>query len=461
MNHALTARIALSLIAALALALVACAASGRNGDDDSNGNGPDAGHGGGTPDADLGPHGTVSGVVWMPSSAPGQVPVGQEIPVSEALVYVSTATSLDPVPQEVYCDQCADPPGYNTLTDAKGHFSLNAPVGHYWLAIQKGQFRIDQEIDVVASGDLALTDAQTALPSDHDPAHGKWLPHVAIAAGTFDNVETIFGKVGIGMVDASGGWVGSSAADNIDLYDNGGSSAMSGPFSALLTDLNKMKKYHLIVMPCTSTGEASTALFDNPTVRQNIVEYVKAGGKWYVADWAGEFEDVVWPEFIQFGPGYDTAAAGCTGGACNTADDFGLYDSAHSKAEDAKLNAWLQGQMAPSEAGGTVGVVDANHFDATDNWDHIMNLGSIQIGTNPEGLPIIETPHVFILGEHHGGEGPIHPLTVTFQPGGCGRVLYTTFHTTPGAHVGLIPQERVLLYLMGEIGVCHDGPIIP
>jgi hypothetical protein len=89
-----------------------------------------------------------------------------------------------------------------------------------------------------------------------------------------------------------------------------------------------------------------------------------------------------------------------------------------------------------------------------------MNLGTVQIGVDDEGLPIMETPHAFILGEHQDGEGPIHPLTVTFEPIGCGRVLYTTFHTTPSSHVGLVPQERVLLYLMGEIGVCKSGPII-
>src|SRR5262245_24428468 len=127
----------------------ACAPSER-GDDDTGGDDDaiDAGPTG--PDAYVGPMGSLSGIVWMPSSAPGMVPTGQEIPVSDALVYVSTG-ELPIIPQTVYCDQCEDPPGYNVKSDAKGHFTLTIPPGNYQLAIQKGQFRLDQQIVVTAN----------------------------------------------------------------------------------------------------------------------------------------------------------------------------------------------------------------------------------------------------------------------------------------------------------------------
>jgi hypothetical protein len=51
-------------------------------------------------------------------------------------------------------------------------------------------------------------------------------------------------------------------------------------------------------------------------------------------------------------------------------------------------------------------------------------------------------------------------LTVTYEPAGCGRVLYSTYHTTANTPPGLAPQERILVYLIMEIGVCKDGPII-
>ena len=44
---------------------------------------------------------------------------------------------------------------------------------------------------------------------------------------------------------------------------------------------------------------------------------------------------------------------------------------------------------------------------------------------------------------------------------GCGRMMYSTFETSSVAHLGLNPQELVLLYLILEIGVCHDKPPPP
>jgi hypothetical protein len=55
----------------------------------------------------------------------------------------------------------------------------------------------------------------------------------------------------------------------------------------------------------------------------------------------------------------------------------------------------------------------------------------------------------------------VHPLTVTFEPNGCGRVMYSTYHTADLSHPGLLPQERVLLYLILQIGECKSGPVIP
>ena len=56
----------------------------------------------------------------------------------------------------------------------------------------------------------------------------------------------------------------------------------------------------------------------------------------------------------------------------------------------------------------------------------------------------------------------IYPMTLGF-PYGCGRVLYTTYHTVgemSGPHAGLEVQERILVYLIMEIGVCQSGPIL-
>ena len=72
------------------------------------------------------------------------------------------------------------------------------------------------------------------------------------------------------------------------------------------------------------------------------------------------------------------------------------------------------------------------------------------------GAPIMETAKTWISGDFNGA---YYPHTVTFEPS-CGRVLYSTYHTADSTHAGLYPQERVLMYLLMEIGTCKSEPII-
>jgi hypothetical protein len=442
-------------IATLVGALAACGPGGHgnggNGDGGPN-NGPDANPSG---------TGSITGTVWAPGNAPGMVPAGQEIPVSEALIYVTQAPP-DPIPDGVYCDQCQQAPGFkSTYADAKGHFQLDGvPAGTWWLVIQKAQFRLDQQVQVSAEFPTDLGAEYTTLPSEHDPANGKWLPHIALGDGIWDQMEDIAGKMDIGMTDASGTLISLMPNDHLDLYDNSADHSVPtvGTLNSLVTDLNKMKQYHIILVPC-SDGDNSQ-LFSNPAVRSNIREFVKAGGKFFVTDWSGEWEDVPFPPFVVFDSGTgDTTDPNCTLGSCGDSDGFPAWDPPDGKAEDDKLAAWLDGQMGPSTSG-TVSTISAQAFGVEAAYNHIASLGTVNIGNDPmTGMPVMETPKVWVSGTDPVTNTRM-PMTVTFEPGGCGRVLYSTYHTAEGAHVGLVPQERVLLYLLMEIGTCKDGPVI-
>ena len=87
------------LIVMLVLAIASCGPGSRN-----PGMGSGSGSGSGNPDCPT--CATVSGRVWAPKWAPGDVPAGQEIPIFGAMVYVSS-TKPDPIPQKVYCEGCA------------------------------------------------------------------------------------------------------------------------------------------------------------------------------------------------------------------------------------------------------------------------------------------------------------------------------------------------------------------
>lgn len=442
----------------LLLGLAACGPSSGSGGQ----GGVDAG-----PDIDPGDLAVIRGTVWAPGNAPGMVPAGHEIPVSAAHVYLGTS-SPPPIPQEAHCDACTQLGGI--FTDARGAFSLQGIVpGTYWLVIQKGQFRRERQVTVAAGEVLDLSTAESTLPSVHDPQGGLWVPRIALASGVFDDMQDILGKMGLGEVDASGKFIAASAAGNFDVYANGGDidGVALGSLTQLVSNLETMLRYHIIFIPCA--GSLHTAALNNQNVLMNIRQYVAAGGKLYVTDWSGEWADNVFPAQITFYDGlfgsvdtppeaWDPVNQVWNTSMFGDADGSPSYTSEHAEATDLDLYAWLDGQRGPLARGGE-GIFSASDFVITGNWNHIEQLTTVVVGTDADGNPVEDTPRTYIVGDD-GLPGGKKPLTVTFEPVGCGRVLYSTYHTTEGTHVGLVPQERALLYLIMEIGLCKEGPII-
>jgi hypothetical protein len=450
----------------LVLGMAACGPSTGGGNGDNTG-GVDGGGSG--PDADLGPVSTLSGTVWAPGNAPGQVPDGHEIPIFDAVVYLSLQRPAG-IPQMAHCEQCSDTPSSASRTGHDGSFSLgNVVPNTYWLVIQKGQFRIEQQIVVGEDQTLMLPAEQTTLPSVHDPDNGRWVPRVALASGSFDDMEDILGKMGLGEVDSSGRFVPSSAAGAFDVYSNGGAidGVALGTLAELMGDLTTMMSYHIIFIPCS--GSLNTAALDNQNVLRNIRDYVNAGGKLYVTDWSGEWSDNVFPAQVELYDGsfggtdtpahaYDPLNDTWDTSLFGDADGSPSYTSDDAEAIDADLHTWLNGQRGPTAAG-TEAIFNASNMSFVGNWNHIEGLETVQVGEDDKGLPVFDEPYAFIIGSDGLGAGK-KPLTVTFEPTGCGRVLYSTYHTTETTHTGLVPQERVLLYLIMEIGVCKSGPIV-
>lgn len=445
----------------LALALIAC--GGPTGDGNGDGTAIDAGQTG--PDADPSTLATLMGTVWVPGNAPGLVPPGHEIPVYDAVVYLSSQRP-DAIEDGATCRPCSDAPANAVVTDHDGNFVIhNVNPSTYWLIIEKGDFRLEQEISVGEGELLSLTAQQTTLPSESDPANGKTIPKVALATGIFDDLEDILGKMGMGAVDADGAFDGPSAAGTFDFYDNGGPNADQaiGTLADLMSSLDMMLGYDIIFIPCS--GSAHVGILQDQQTLKNIRDYVAAGGKLYVTDWSGEWADNVFPEQIQLGDSVDTPAAAYDAATdawdtalFGSANGSPLYTSDDAEAVDENLRLWLEGQSGPYADGGE-GPFAASDMTIEGNWNHIEGLHPVPVGVDEEGMPIIDEPVTYVIGDDTA-DGPKKPLTVTFEPAGCGRVLFSTYHTTHNTHVGLAPQERVLVYLIMEIGVCKDSVII-
>ncbi|CAN5454767.1 hypothetical protein BH11MYX1_BH11MYX1_25190 [soil metagenome] len=119
--------------------------------------------------------------------------------------------------------------------------------------------------------------------------------------------------------------------------------------------------------------------------------------------------------------------------------------------------------MGPNEDNAAIGLYTPDHFTVVDNWNWIAKMNSVMKGNDMNGLPVYDDPKAWVTGSDDAGHGA-HPLAVTYEPTGCGKVLYSTFQTSGSSasemHAGLMPQERVLLFLIMEIGACTQNPII-
>lgn len=413
---------------------------------------------------------TLSGKVYAPHWAPGDVPAGQEIPIFGAIVYV-TDTRPAPIPDHTYCEQCVDTPQGSVSSGYDGGFNLTVQPGHYFLVIAKGQFRSEQEIDVV-EGQNALQPAVTTLPSSMDPANGQWIPRIAIAKGNYDAVEDILGKIGFGAMsgDKLGTGVGENSFNEITFYNWDDSGATS--VSTLLGSVAEMEKYHIIFFPCSTLVDDT--LLQDPNVLKNIRQFVKDGGKLYVTDWSGELADRAFPSQLElgesdlgFGEAIDTAGtydpdtldANITTWGTSDGD---LYTANDGKAFDNDLASWLGLQIGPSQDDPTPHQYDPNQFTVEDNWNYIAKMSSVMKGVDDMGMPVYDDPKPWLTGSDgtHGQK----PLAVTYEPTGCGKVLFSTFQTSGAdaseSHAGLMPQERVLLFLIMEITACTQNPVI-
>jgi hypothetical protein len=444
-----------ALVSIVVLLGVAACGPGSRGDD-----GEGSGSGSGSQSSGI----KLTGRVWAPKWAPGDVPPGQEIPVFGATIYV-TGTRPAPIPQQTYCESCADTPQGSVASRHDGSFELEvAATGHYWLVIEKGSFRLEQELDV-GPGVTSLVPQNTTLPSKHDPANGAWIPKVAIVKGNYDAIEDILGKIGFGTMASN---KMTTPDGELTFYTWGGTGNTTAEY--LIQNISELRKYHIVFFPC-STLVNDTLLKDENNLK-NIRQFVADGGKLYVTDWSGEVGDRAFPPQIQLGGDgfgspdtvgtYDPTTL--AGNITTYGDaDGSLYNSEDGKAIEPDLNMWLGLQSAPTETNPVPSLINANQFQVHHNWNWIQKLNSVMKGTDDMGQPVYDDPKAWVTASDTSGHGP-KPVAVTFEPTGCGKVLFSAFQTSGASasesHAGLTAQERVLLFLIMEISDCTKNPII-
>jgi hypothetical protein len=350
--------------------------------------------------------GTLTGQVLAPEGT---------IPIAGALVYLTKKTP-PPIPSGVHCDKCVqiDPGTPYALTKADGSFQL--PVyseGDFNIVSQKGTFRRIRPI-TTTKGVAAVPPALTTLPPRTDTANGDNIPTMAIRVGAWDHIEKSLVKLGIDK-DAVHQFVGKFPGQP-NPYDP----------NKLFKDITVLNQYQIVFSPCSDSegtecktwSEAETS----PT-QSNLQQWVQAGGRFYATDYNYEWVRRPWPEYIEW-----TGQTSQTGSACNKGGSDG-----QAIVNDPGLKEWLELQGIPS-------------FTIHGSWIGIEKVNTVP-SFDADNNPVNVTPTVWVSAG--GGK----PATVSFERG-CGRVLYSTYHTEGDVGGPLLEQERALLYVLLEVGVC-------
>lgn len=361
---------------------------------------------------------TLTGKVFAPN--------GQD-PVAGALVAVPV--TLTPIPDTVQCSTCNIPGDYyaRTYTDASGTFSLEGVPQHspLRLEIRKGYFRRVVEVDFPGcAGPVALTPEQTTLPgkNKHYGEHDT-IPRIAVVTGAWDRLEKVLDKLGVEEKVFFNGR---------DLV--GGSEGMQ----ALLQNGALLAQHHILFINC---GTRFEDLVTQPGPARNVLrEYVRSGGRLFVTDLSYDFVEQVFPEFIDFQAGGD--------------DEWSLPEP-HNDAEVGTAGLELEAEVMDESLAQWLKLPEIEALLPNDRLSIVgfSETWAMQRSVSPSAKVWVRGPVSGI-----GVSGETRPLTSSYpfvddDGKGCGRVFFSSYHTHGDQEV-LSPQERVLEYLMLEIGTC-------
>jgi hypothetical protein len=247
------------------------------------------------------------------------------------------------------------------------------------------------------------------------------IPRIAVSTGNSDHLDQILTALGITEFDCYEGRASASSAPTctpIDTIAN-----LLSKSSAKTVD-----DYNLLFIGCAPNAYKT---FGTPTMAANAASFVTSGGRMFATDMSYDYVGQAFPSAITWaGPGgspqpVDGANVGVAGTYSGNIDDPGL-------------KAWL-GNFGISSPVPIQGFLDP--------W-------SVQ-----QSLPTTSTQIVDGTVNSSGGSGDV-PLTTQFDVAGCGRVIYSSYHTA-GSSVKqghLLPQERILEYLMFEVATCVSSP---
>jgi hypothetical protein len=390
---------------------------------------------------------------------------GAPDPIYNALVYVPNA-AVQPFTNNVTCSQCGAPasgsPLVTATTGVDGRFQLqNVPCGmgiNLPVVIQLGRWRRQITIpNVACCANTALTIDQTRMPRNKGEGD---IPHIAMATGNVDALECVLRKMGIDDTE----FTDPSANGRVHLYQANGAAISSGTpnESQLWSSLSTLEQYDMVLFPCEGAQKNETL-----AAQQNVIDYTSAGGRVFATHYS-----YVWLVTAGTGtggmPGMPPEPQPFVGTATWDVNQLshdplvtGIIDTSFAKGQ--ALSSWLMNVGASTTAGQIpVGVVRRD-LDAlvppSQRWLSSSSANTTA-GTKDPDIPVL----------HYTFNTPVG-AAASQQ---CGRVVFSDFHvenasntgaqTFPaecGADAPLTPQERLLEFMLFDLGSCvtpDSGP---
>jgi hypothetical protein len=447
-----------TLLLACALA-AACGSSdvqhsGGGRDGGTGGVGADGGGAGGDAGGDSGPtfanscNGsatTITGMVLAPN--------GKD-PVANAFVYVAPSTT--PFKPGVACELCdmpVDVAAVTATTDASGRFTLDLgrlpPATSVPLTVDKGRFRRTSAIGVTACGATAAAAAATTLPGKS--GNGDDIPKIAVATGNKDQLDAVLVAMGLDAklgFDCFEGRTSTSA-----LTSPCGSRGTLPAIETLLGNPAMLAQYNLLFISCAPGKFKALGAATQQAIAANLVTWTGSGGRLFVTDNSYDYIAQAFPKaaaFLNGNSGVDAANVGYGTSGAGT-----RYAG---RINDPTLAAWLAAVGAVPPGSNTIAL-----SGYLNKWSVVqsvpMSTDDVVDATNAQAyIPANSTTP---------GAPTTYPQTLRFDivaPGAssaCGRAIYSSYHTLPTTAsptpTDLVPQERILEYLMLEAGACLGG----
>lgn len=374
--------------------------------------------------------GTITGIVLAPNSTDA---------VANALVYApargnEAAGGTVQTPRatpDLDCGEPAEPYIVKTCSRADGTFMLTGvPVGTIQLVVMRGLFTIRSAIAVLANQTAQLPRPDSTLPAVAS-ARGS-LPKIAVVLGTWDHLENVLAKLGLGETDARGHL--RPGTERFTIYGNGTNSA-----DDLFRRPSELAKHDMILINCTDNYNR---LLGEELVLRNLRKFVEDGGRLYITDRAYNFVDRAFPRYIEF--------AGGEGANLGRANRGTGGISVNATIRSSALEGWLRnGVRCATPTSPATNTSPCLNADGTLPVSGFAGSWAMMDRIDPRHADDVAT---WIEGKTEtAADAPVRPLTVTLNYG-RGKVLFSSYHThhdSTGA--GVYAQERVLQYFVFEL----------